>query len=159
MRDKVSKSLATLFRIGYIPFAPGTIGSLVGVGLYFLCLRGIVEERHLPNLLIYLGVLSILFVFGVWVTSRAEIVLGEKDSRYIIIDELTGYLVAMFGLPPRFRYILLAFILFRIFDILKPPPISYIQRIKGGLGIMLDDLAAGIFTSLILNLMVKFKVF
>lgn len=151
-KKTIIKTLSTFFGIGLVPFASGTVGSLVGIAIYYFGLRGVVGGRHPSNLLIYLLVLFVLLVTGAWIASAAEVVFGEKDSRYIIIDEVVGYLVAMFGLPPEPFYIILAFILFRAMDILKPPPISLLQDIKGGVGIMLDDVAAGAVTCGILHL-------
>lgn len=138
--------------MGLIPFAPGTAGSLFGAAVYYFALARVVEERHLSSFLIYLGMLFGLFIIGVWAATLAETAFGEKDSRHIVIDEIVGYLVAMFALPPELFYIISSFVLFRILDILNPPPISHLQSLKGGLGVMLDDVAAGFAICLFLHL-------
>lgn len=134
----LSKYIATLGFIGFIPYAPGTFGSAAG----FLLLIFIRPEDL--NLLI---VLLPLFVLGIITAHKTEKLLG-RDSGHIVIDELCGYLVSVLFVPKTFGYLLAAFILFRAFDILKPPPIRKIdESVHGGAGIMLDDLLAGVYAN------------
>lgn len=125
--------------------------------IYCLGLARVGKVQDLFGLFVYLGILFILFVIGVWAATLAETFLGKKDCRHIVFDEIFGYLVAMFGLPPEPFYIIIAFILFRILDVFKPPPISRLQVYRGGLGIMLDDAVAGAATCLILHIVVLIR--
>ncbi len=140
--------LASGFYSGYAPHAPGTAGTLVGIALYILL-------SPLSLKLYGILTLSILFL-GVWVSDRVEAIRGEKDSSLIVIDEIAGFLVTMFGLPFHGLTVAAGFVLFRIFDIAKPFPIGMIdRRLPGGWGVMLDDIAAGIYANLVLRLLVR----
>ncbi len=141
---KVIQFFATAGFVGLMPKAPGTFGTLVAVPLaYGLALLG-------PNL--YLLATLALIVFAVWISEMHERALGHHDSKEIVIDEVVGYLVAFAWLPLTPMSLVAAFVVFRIFDILKPYPISVLDaRVKGGLGVVVDDLAAGLITSLILQ--------
>jgi phosphatidylglycerophosphatase A len=125
------------FGTGTMPWAPGTFGTLAAVPLYLLL-------EPLP-LWAYLLVLLAGFVLGVWLCERTSRDLGVHDHGGIVWDEIIGYLLTMSLAPSGWVWILLGFLLFRLFDILKPWPIRNIDRqVGGGLGIMLDDqLAAG----------------
>lgn len=121
---------------GLAPRAPGTAGSFVGAVLY-------VPLSALP-LPAYLVLLGVLFAGGVWVCGRTARDLRAADHGSIVFDEIVGILVAVTSLPLDWRWLLSGFLLFRFFDIVKPWPIGLLdRRVKGGLGIMLDDLAAG----------------
>lgn len=126
------------FGAGLVPFAPGTMGTVVGV-VFYICLQ------HLP-LPWYILTVAVLFILGVWscgITARA---IGVHDHPTIVWDEIVGFLVAMTAAPTGWGWILLGFALFRLFDIVKPWPIWFIDTyVRGGLGIMLDDLLAGIY--------------
>lgn len=99
-----------------------------------------------------------LFVLGVWSSHRAEQALG-KDSGHIVIDEFCGYLISVLFVPKSIYYLIAAFILFRIFDIFKPPPIRKVEKaVPGGAGIMLDDVLAGIYANLCIQLWVYFII-
>jgi phosphatidylglycerophosphatase A len=91
-------------------------------------------------------------VLGTVASGRAEKVLGQKDSGHIVIDEVAGYFISMIFLPQTFGYFAAAFVLFRIFDILKPPPINRLQHFHGGVGVMADDIAAGILANIVLQI-------
>lgn len=125
---------------GYIPFAPGTFGTLAGLPLCWLvslCPAGV-------------GVIIIIavIVLAVWLAGVSEKLLGSKDPGCIVIDEIAGILVTLAGLPFTFLTVVLGFILFRILDILKPFPIRLLDRkIPGGTGIVMDDLVAGIIAN------------
>lgn len=150
MRDRAGKARilplifrvsATVFFIGYIPFAPGTFGTLFGAFVLYL---------FRPALIPYLILLAFTLVWGVISSGQAEKELGP-DAHPIVIDEVAGYFISMFLLPVSFGYLTAAFILFRLFDIVKPPPINYLNK-PGGLGVMGDDVAAGILTNILLQL-------
>lgn len=135
--------LATVGGIGFSPLAPGTMGTVPAALLVWLA----------PMPVVIYAVLTVAVTLaGIIASDQAEAVLGKKDPGCIVIDEFAGYMVAMAFLPPTPGYVIAAFILFRAFDILKPPPINRLQSIKGGIGVMIDDLAAGLATNIILQL-------
>ena len=141
--------IATGFYSGYLPKAPGTWGSLVGLLLFFLL--------HTLTLQIYLAVVAGIFVLGTFAAGEAEKIMDRKDPGLVVIDEIVGILITMIAIPATPLTMALGFILFRIFDIWKPFPIRLIdQRFHGGLGIMLDDIVAGIFSLAILQVLVRF---
>ena len=126
---------------GLSPWAPGTIGTLLGVVVYLLIMDF--------DVLFYLAFMLVIIGVGTATAEYTSEALGGRDHRAIVIDEIAGFLVACISLPSSWLYLLLAFVLFRIFDIAKPWPISFAdQRIKGGVGIVGDDLLAGLYTLL-----------
>jgi len=136
--------LAFGFGAGCSPKAPGTMGTLLAVGLYLPLSR-------LP-LSLYALLLAVVIVAGVWICGRASRDLGVHDHPGIVWDEVAGYLLTMFAAPPGWSWIVIGFLLFRLFDIWKPWPIGWLdRRVGGGLGIMLDDLVAGLFAALCLQ--------
>lgn len=138
-------ALATGFYCGYIPFAPGTLGSLLAV-------PALVPVARVAgcSAVWAAAVVAAAGAMAVWLANEAEIILGEHDSRKIVIDEVTGMLVAGFLLPISLRSVALCFLLFRFFDIAKPPPVGWIERnAPGGVGIVADDVAAGIYANLV----------
>lgn len=129
--------LAAGFGCGLAPRAPGTAGTAAGVLLYLA-----LSPLPLPA---YLGMTLGLFLLGIWICGRAARDLDAHDHPSIVFDEMIGYLVTMAGAPLGIGWVALGFVLFRFFDIVKPWPISLIDRkVPGGFGIMLDDLAAGL---------------
>jgi phosphatidylglycerophosphatase A len=137
--------LAFGFGSGLLPKAPGTYGTLVGIPIYLLL--------QPLSLVLYILFVLLAFVAGVWICQRASDDLGVHDHSGIVWDEIVGYLVGMLFAPPGWVWIVVGFLFFRLFDILKPWPILWIdQRVKGGLGIMLDDLLAGLFTAAVIYL-------
>jgi len=141
--SKFHKLIASVFYIGYIPVAPGSMGSLAALGLYFFI------KKSPMAMAIAIGVCLVL---GLLTAGRAERLFGGKDASEIIIDEFTGMLVSLFLLPVTMSYIVSAFLLFRFFDIVKPTPINRLEKLSGGWGVMLDDLMAGVYANLILQL-------
>jgi phosphatidylglycerophosphatase A len=130
--------LATGFGAGLSPLAPGTAGSLVGV-LFYLAMAGLA----LP---LYLALVLVLAIIGIWVCERAGRALAVADHPSIVWDEIVGLLIAMAATPPSWQGLVSGFALFRLFDILKPWPVGRIDRsVKGGLGVMLDDVMAGLY--------------
>ena len=125
---------------GRFPMAPGTAGTAVGMLLYLLV-------KGLPSLW-YGAVFAAVTLIGTWAAGAADRVLGTKDNPTIVIDEIAGYLLAMFLIPFAWWAVIAGFVLFRFFDILKPWPIDRLQSIPGGLGVMLDDIVAGIYANI-----------
>jgi len=139
---------ATGLGTGFLPGAKGTYGTVVGVLLYAAV------QGFTPPL--YLLFLVTFFFLSVWAAGQAEAYFEETDSGKIVIDEILGYLVTMAFLPFRWDYILAGFIAFRLFDITKPFPIRQLERnIKGGFGVVLDDLAAGVLANLVLQVGIR----
>ena len=138
----VWRFVATFFYLGKLPFVPGSWGSLGALLLWFL----------LPvTFSVHLSVIIILFVLGVYSSSRMAKCLDDDDPSEVVIDEVVGMGISLFMLPHSFGLYLLAFILFRIFDIFKPSFIYQIQDLSGGWGIMVDDVLAGLFTLALVN--------
>lgn len=137
--------LATGFFIGTLPFAPGTFGSLLGLPIVFLLSR--------LNLLLSVSVILLFIVFAIGIASAAEKILNQKDPAKIVIDEIAGLMVTFTGMPFNSKTAIAGFIIFRVFDILKPFPIRTVEsKIRGGSGVVLDDVLAGIYANLILRL-------
>lgn len=147
--DRLLLLIATGLGAGYLPKAPGTWGSLVGVALWF----GLRDLAPLP----YLGVIAALFVVGTLCAGAAEKIVDRADPGLVVIDEVVGQLLALLAAPHHPGAAFLGFLLFRIFDILKPFPANWLDRhIHGGLGIMLDDVIAGLYSLLVLQLVWRF---
>ena len=122
--------------LGLAPKAPGTFGTLLGIPFLFLMPQ---------NLIAYAVVLLLLFALGVWCCDVCAKNLGVHDHPGIVWDEVVGYLITMAAVPQTFLWVVAGFAVFRLFDILKPWPISWVDRnVHGGLGIMLDDVLAGV---------------
>ena len=149
LRKEVVVCLATGFYMGRIPFAPGTFGSLIGLPLCW-----VIAELKLTQAI----ACAVLFIlFAIWIADIAERYLKISDPACIVIDEVAGMVVSLIGLPFNLVTLFLGFIFFRILDILKPFPIRILDnRVSGGLGIVLDDVAAGIFANLLLRIIFYF---
>jgi phosphatidylglycerophosphatase A len=132
----VLRLIATGAGLGRIPFAPGTAGSLLGAALCFPLLR-------LPWP-VYLGATILLTGVAVWAAGRMAGDLRQPDPPQIVIDEIAGMWFAAIGLPPALYDVAVAFLLFRLFDVVKPAPVPRLERLPGGFGIVADDVAAGL---------------
>ena len=155
MSNKAAVIIATGLGSGYSPVAPGTAGSVVGlaVALPFALWGGTATLGGAW----YAAVTLVLFAAGVWAAGRAEVIFGQKDCGKIVIDEIAGMLITLYLLPATWVYFTLGFFLFRIMDILKPFPARRIdQRMGGGLGVMMDDVVAGIYANLCLQLIRRY---
>ena len=148
--DYLALAIATC-GVGYLPLIPGTFGSLVGVGIFLLLSRT-------PTGLVA-SILAVTFA-GIWAGSRTEELAGRKDPGKVVIDEVAGQLIATVPLS-FFRQwsiaaIMISFVLFRFFDIVKPYPANRFQELRGGFGIMCDDLVAGVYAAVIVSILIKF---
>jgi phosphatidylglycerophosphatase A len=144
--DKTAVFLATGFYVGRIPLAPGTFGSLLGLPLCFL-----LAATPLPAAL---AAVLLILVLATWIAGAAERISGSRDPGCIVIDEIAGMVVALIGLPFHPTTVVAGFILFRVLDILKPFPIRMIdKRLPGGLGIVADDVVAGLFANVLLRIL------
>ena len=148
-RERAVLFTATGFFIGTVPFAPGTFGSIIGLPICFL-----ISRLDILTALIC----TILFIlFAIWMAAAAEKVLKKKDPGEIVIDEIAGLIVTFMGIPFTLKSVIVGFILFRAFDILKPFPIGLLEKkVAGGPGIVLDDVLAGLYANLILRLAIYF---
>ena len=141
--------LALGFGAGLVPIGPGTAGTLVAIPLFLL-----LQPLGLP---VYLIVVALAFLAGIGICSHAAQRLGVHDHPGIVWDEIVGYLVTMTAAPAGWLWVVTGFVLFRLFDIAKPWPIRQLDRqVHGGLGIMLDDLLAGVFAAVVLQGLVYF---
>jgi phosphatidylglycerophosphatase A len=172
-KRKLSDYLALAFAtwgVGYSPVAPGTFGSAVGVGLYLLL--GAASNQVLPSSMargwnlemlapvrqtFILLVATLLTIIGVWAATRTEKLLGRKDPGIVVVDEVAGQLIAFLFIPFNGGWwvIIIGFVSFRLFDIWKPYPIRRLEMLESGLGIMADDVLAGIYAAILLSLLVS----
>jgi phosphatidylglycerophosphatase A len=156
----------TTFGVGYIPGAPGTYGSFVGLFIYHLATfaaesfeHGVAEAYRfseaqtaaIVNVAIALALFAFT-MFGIWASGRAIPLLGSDDPHEAVVDEVIGQLVTFLFVPFLFgwQFILAGFLLFRLFDILKPYPINLLQDLPGGLGVCADDIVAGVYAGICL---------
>ncbi len=144
----IIKFIATGAYSGYSPIAPGTAGSVVGISIYLLSI-----SFQLSAFSYLLLTISIVFI-GIWVSGKAEEIFEKKDSQKIVIDEIAGMLISLFMLPQGFFIVLSGFIIFRVLDIAKP--FYILEKLPGGWGVMMDDVAAGIAANLILRVVLLY---
>ena len=139
LRVELSEWLATCFKIGHLPIAPGTWGSLAAVFGWWLWLQYL-------DPLVFIVLIITIFIIGVFATNIIIDHTGEKDPSRIVIDEVAGQWLGLLVLPDGALYIAAAFISFRLLDIIKPWPIRHLEKFPKGWGVMLDDMLAGILT-------------
>jgi len=133
------------FFTGYFPIASGTVGSLAALIIYLI--------PGFEQLFVIIPSIVIFMVYGIYVGTKFEAEYG-KDPAQCTIDEVVGMWISLVALPKTFAIVAIAFILWRILDIIKPPPARNLERLKGGLGIMIDDVISGIYTLIIMLLVV-----
>ena len=144
MKRKIVEFLATGFYTGRIRPAPGTWGTLVGVPVAYLFKLG--------SPMFYMVASIVLLFVAVAIAEVYEMMTGHHDTGEVVIDEVVGYVIALTWLPPTWQFFVAGFVVFRIFDIWKPYPISVMdQKIRGGLGTILDDVAAGLVSNFVLQ--------
>lgn len=143
--EKIITLFSTGFYTGYFPIAPATFSTLtLGIALYLLVSRF--------NPYIYGALTLILFFIAIFLSDKSEKIFQKKDCSYIVIDELVGFLITMFLVPFGWINLALGFFFFRLFDIIKPPPANFFNnRKKGGLDVVLDDVIAGIYSNILLQ--------
>ena len=133
----------SVFGIGFIPIASGTFGSLAGLIIGYIL--------YLINYNLFFIIIPMLFILGVIASNTYQKLTGEKDSSVIVIDEVVGQLIAMMFVMDNLILVFFSFIIFRIFDIFKPWPASYADsKMSGGVGVMLDDVFAGIYAAILI---------
>ena len=143
MMERARLLFLTGLGAGYSPWAPGTVGTVVGLVLYLIFL-------HRFSWFLYLCFTLILLFLGVWASNDGQRLFQEEDSPHIVIDEIVGYLITMWGIRFGFWPVVLGFILFRVWDIWKP--FSGLEEIPGGWGVMLDDVVAGVLANIMLRI-------
>ena len=136
--------VASFGYVGFFPIAPGTAGSLAALAL-FAAIRWV----GMPEL--ELGVIVLVMVVGVWAADGAERALGQKDPGPIVIDEVLGMLITLALIPISLSVVVVGFLLFRLFDIVKPFPAARMEQWPGGFGVMMDDAVAGLYAHLVLR--------
>lgn len=147
--------VATCFGIGRLRPGPGTWASLATALLWWL-LAARIAPLHLPWVAIALAVLVV--AVGIPAATRAARAAAIQDPQFVVIDEVAGQLIALIAVPLAWKSLLAGFILFRGFDILKPPPVRQLERLPEGSGIVLDDVAAGLYALVVLQLLLHYGV-
>jgi phosphatidylglycerophosphatase A len=147
LSSRIATVIASYFYVGFIPVIPGTFGSLAAFSLYF-ALHSLNQWR-----LYVLGV-TLISIIGVWAANKVEKDSKIVDPSFVVIDEVAGQLITFFLIPLSWVYLPIGFLLFRAFDILKPFPARRAEELPGGWGIMVDDIIAGIYANLFLQLTV-----
>jgi phosphatidylglycerophosphatase A len=143
-----AKLVSTCLGIGYIRKGAGTVAAFMGcIAWYFIQVRGV-------NALFDVLAILVLTLLGIWSATMVETEWG-KDSNKVVIDELLGMWISVFLIPAELKYIALAFVLFRFFDIVKPLYIRKAEALPGGWGVMADDVLAGIYSNILLHIVVK----
>lgn len=140
---------ATWFGTGFSPFASGTVGTLGAIPFFLL-----LSDMPLP---LYLLTTAAFTLFACWSAGFGEELWGEHDSGKIVIDEVAGYLVTMIAVPATWIGVVTGFVMFRVFDILKPQPARWFDRsLKNGYGVVMDDIVAGIYACIATHLVLRF---
>tara|TARA_Y100000780_G_C13481579_1_gene338737 strand:- start:97 stop:561 length:465 start_codon:yes stop_codon:yes gene_type:complete len=142
---RLAFAIATVFKAGYIPIAPGTVGSIIGLLVFWLI-------KDYASFTIEMFVAAALFFAGVWASTIVEQVLERHDPGVVIVDEVVGMLVALMLLPPTITVMFVAFLLFRVFDIIKPYPARWCEQLSRGWGIMMDDVVAGLYVNVLIHI-------
>lgn len=135
------------FGTGAAPVAPGTFGTLVGLLFYYF--------MHTASPVFYAGLVSLFFVAGIYLCDKVSKDIGVHDHGGIVWDEIVGYLVSLFWVPYAWQWMIIGFLLFRLFDIWKPFPIRLLDKqVTGGFGIMIDDILAGVYANICIQLLI-----
>jgi phosphatidylglycerophosphatase A len=152
--DYLALAIST-WGVGYLPVMPGTYGSLVAVGIFLGLTR--LATGNVLVAVVFVTILVVTFA-GIWAGSRTEALSGRKDPGKVVVDEVAGQLISLFPLTLFAHWstvaVIISFILFRFFDIVKPYPARRFEAFKGGLGIMCDDLVAGVYGAVITSIFV-----
>ena len=139
--------VATCGYVGYVPIAPGTFGSAVGLALFALI-------RWSGSIAIELGVIALLLVLGVWSGNLAERHFGRVDPGPVILDEVAGMLITLALIPVNLSGAIVAFLIFRLLDVVKPWPANRLEALPGGLGMMADDAMAAVYGNVAMRLLI-----
>jgi phosphatidylglycerophosphatase A len=142
---RIALAIATVGGVGYIPFAPGTFGSAVGLVVWWLLPASSAAQA---------AAIVVLFAVGAWSGHVAETYFNKTDPGYVVIDEVVGVLITLFMNPVGWKGALAAFLLFRAADIVKPYPSNRLERLHGGVGVMADDAMAAVYANVALRLLI-----
>ncbi len=144
LKDKFATAISTFFGAGLFPWAPGTVGSVLAVIFW----RGLYQTgKWVPEVF-----LLMIIIAGIWASDIYCSIVNKDDPQEVVIDEIGGMFLSLFLIQPTFSNMIMGFLLFRLFDILKPFPVRTIERIgKGGFGIVGDDLMAGLYANISLR--------
>jgi phosphatidylglycerophosphatase A len=154
--DYVSIAIATV-GVGFIPLAPGTWGSLVGV-LIFLLYTSINAFSNYSTIA-WIVFIILICAIGIFASQQAERIFDEEDPQRVVVDEVAGQLIAYSSVAViDWKHLLVGFVLFRLFDIWKPYPINKLQDLHGGFGVMADDILAGIYAAMIIYTLTFFNI-
>lgn len=145
--SRLALLVATFGSVGFFPVAPGTAGSAAALVLYAML-------RWIGWPAVELVAIAIIFAAGVWASSRSEALLGGTDPGPVVIDEVAGMLITLAAMPLSLTGVVVGFLCFRVFDVIKPFPARRLEEAPAGWGIMLDDAAAGVYGQLVLRLLV-----
>ena len=147
--------VATFFGAGRLRPGPGTWGSLAAMLLWWLLASHIPASAHVPAILALIVASTAIGIPAATLEARG---CGEKDPSHVVIDEVAGQLVTLVACPILWKPLLAGFILFRAFDIVKPPPIRRLEKLPEGMGIVVDDLGAGVYGLIVLQLLLHFRL-
>lgn len=145
LKKFVANIIATFFYVGLIPVGPGTFGTLAAIPLFY--------ALTFTPLYLYLAITVLIIFISVWASTVAEEIYGKHDPQQVVIDEVCGYLVTMILVPATPSNIFLGFLLFRLFDIAKPYPVRRFEKLPGGWGVVIDDVAAGVYACITLHIL------
>jgi phosphatidylglycerophosphatase A len=152
-KSRLSWLIATFFYIGYMRPGPGTWASGVTVLLWWLAARAIAPTWLIPAAVVAAATITLVGIAPSTVVARES---GVEDPGFVVIDEVAGQMIALIGAPLDWKYLIAGFILFRSFDIVKPFPLRRLEKLPSGLGIMMDDVGAGLYALVLLQLWVHF---
>lgn len=148
---RLARLLASAGGLGLAPVASGTFGTLAGIPIVIALDRSVGDQP-----LLYIALVILLSLLAIWVAGVAARGGEIKDPSFVVIDEVAGYVVTVALLPATVPVLVAGFFIFRAFDIVKPPPVGALERLPGGLGIVADDLAAGLLSHVLLRLVMAF---
>jgi phosphatidylglycerophosphatase A len=146
MKKDFTSCMATFFYVGQFPFGPGTLASVVGMFIYMILQK---------QMFVYLALLGLITFLGLRTSGRMEKKLKQKDPGCVVIDEVAGVMIAFYGLPLTWATVFTTFFLFRAFDMFKIYPCNIIEKKGGAYGIMMDDIVAGVYANLIMQVAVR----
>ncbi len=148
---RLANALGTALGLGYVPYIPGTFASLVTAGAVALL------HRASDSATLQLGAaLVLLLPVSIWASARVARREAKSDPSHVVIDEVVGQIFCLLWVPFSWTFLVMGFVAFRVFDILKPYPIKKVERLRGGMGIVCDDLIAGLYAGLLLRIVYAF---
>jgi phosphatidylglycerophosphatase A len=150
-----ARLVATFFCTGYLRPGPGSWGSAATVLLWWLIANFLAIDRHLS---VILGLVAFSLVLGIPAATRVARASAMKDPQFVVIDEVAGQLITLITAPVTWKSLVVGFILFRAFDIVKPPPVRHLEKLPEGVGIVLDDVAAGLYALGLMQILLHFRI-